>query len=321
MHSRAFGIASTLVGASLWGFSGTCSQFLLSNYAISSLFITMVRMLGAGVLFLVLIVVRNRAALSQIARDQWAVRRFLLFGMAGLYLCQVTYVIAIGYTNAGTATVLQSLNIVMIMLATCVSARRMPRAAELAGLLFALAATVLIATQGDLGSMAITGQGLFWGLATAAAAAVYSMLPQPLHTRWPSYVVVGLGMLTGGAAACAVWALAFAVPGIDQVANGANPHGSALVPSLDVMGVAALAVVVIVGTFAAFYLFLHGLSIVGVTQGSQLGAIEPVSATVCSAVLMGTAFSIPDWVGLVLMVGTILLVAASSGQQSRESDA
>ena len=56
---------------------------------------------------------------------------------------------------------------------------------------------------------------------------------------------------------------------------------------------------------------------VGPVQGSQLGAIEPVSATVCSALLMGTAFSIPDWIGLVLMVGTIVIVAAS-GARSEE---
>ena len=56
---------------------------------------------------------------------------------------------------------------------------------------------------------------------------------------------------------------------------------------------------------------------VGPVQGSQLGAIEPVSATVCSALLMGTAFSVPDWIGLVLMVGTIVIVAAS-GAHSEE---
>ena len=52
-------------------------------------------------------------------------------------------------------------------------------------------------------------------------------------------------------------------------------------------------------------------------QGSQLGAIEPVSATVCSAVLVGTSFSSWDWIGLALMVGTILLVAAGKGDASK----
>lgn len=318
MDERTRGILATLVGASLWGLSGTCSQFLLANYAISSLFITMVRMLGASVLFLVVIAVRNPGALREIAMDARARRRFILFGAVGLYSCQLTYVISIGYTNAGTATVLQSLNIVIIMLATCVIMRRSPRAAELGGLVLALVATALIATQGDVGTLRLPAMGLFWGLASAATAALYSMLPRPLYGRWDSFTVVGLGMLVGGITAAVIWGMAFAFPSLDAVASGGNAMGTALVPSLDAAGVFALAVIVVIGTFAAFFLFLHGLSVVGAVQGSQLGAIEPVSATVFTALMMGTAFSIPDWVGLALMVGTIILVAAG-GKDPQEA--
>ena len=49
MDKRILGILSTFAGVSLWGVSGICSQLLLANYAISSLFITTVRMLGAAV--------------------------------------------------------------------------------------------------------------------------------------------------------------------------------------------------------------------------------------------------------------------------------
>ena len=317
MDRRALGIVSTLVGASLWGFSGTCSQFLLSNYAISSLFITMVRMLGAGALFLPVILVRHRASLAEIVRDPWARKRFALFGIGGLYLSQITYVIAIGYTNAGTATVLQSTSIVLIMLATCFVMRRRPRIGELVGLMLAFLATVLIATQGDVGAIRLPIAGLVWGLISAVAAAGYALFPKPLYPKWGSFTVVGLGMIIGGIVAAAVWALAFAFPGIDALASGGNAMGSALVPDLDVQGVIALATIAVVGTFGAFFLFLNGISMVGPVQGSQLGAIEPVSATVCSALLMGTAFSIPDWIGLVLMVGTIVIVAAS-GARSEE---
>ena len=298
------------MGASLWGFSGTCSQYLLANYAISSLFITMVRMLGAAALFLPVIFVRHRAVFSEIAQDRRALARFVLFGVGGIFLSQITYVIAIGYTNAGTATVLQCTSIVIIMLVTCVIVRRLPRAAELVGLALAFAATVLIATQGDFGSLNLPAAGLFWGLFSAFAAAGYSMLPRSLYPRWGSFTVVGIGMAVGGVAAAALWALAFAFPGIDAVASGGNALGTALVPALDATGAGVLAVIVVIGTFGAYYLFLNGISMVGAVQGSQLGAIEPVSATVCSAVLVGTSFSVFDWMGLVLMVGTIIIVAA-----------
>ena len=107
-------------------------------------------------------------------------------------------------------------------------------------------------------------------------------------------------------------------PGDDALPHG-NAHGSALVPTLDAWGWFVLAVIAVVGTFAAYFLFLNGISMVGSVQGSQLGAIEPVSATVCSAVLTGTVFSAYDWVGLVLMVCTILLVARG-GADTTQSD-
>ena len=317
MNRRAIGIVSTLVGAALWGFSGTCSQFLVQNYAISSLFITMVRMLGAGALFAAVILVRYRVQAGEILRDGRALRQLVLLGIAGLFLSQITYLIAISYTNAGTATVLQSVNIVIIMAVTCAVARRRPRALELAGLVLAFAATLAIATQGDLGGLKMPAEGLFWGLASAVAAAGYSMLGEPLYPKWGSFTVVGLAMVVGGIVATCLWGLAFAFPGIDEVASGGNPHGSALVPALDVWGWFVLAVVAVVGTFAAYFLFLNGISMVGSVQGSQLGAIEPVSATVFSAVLTGTAFSAYDWVGLALMVCTIMLVAR--GGASKES--
>ena len=313
------GVLSTLVGASLWGFSGTCSQFLLANYAISSLFITLARMVGSALIFLVIILARNRSAISEIMRDRASRRQLMLFGVFGLFMSQITYVITIGYTNAGTATVLQSTNIVMIMVITCIAARRAPRAAELVGLVLAFVATVLVATKGDLGSISIPAAGLAWGLLSAVAAAGYSMLPKPLYPKWGSFTVVGLGMAVGGVVAAALWGLAFAFPSIDAVASAGIPMGTALVPALDAWGVGVLAVIIVFGTFGAFYLFLNGISMVGPVQGSQLGAIEPVSATVCSALIMGTTFLAADWVGLVLMVATIIIVAAGSGKTEIQS--
>ena len=44
-------IIAALVGGAMWGFSGTCAQYLYQHYEIDPLFITWVRMLGSGILF------------------------------------------------------------------------------------------------------------------------------------------------------------------------------------------------------------------------------------------------------------------------------
>lgn len=290
----AAGVASTLLGAVAWGFSGTCVQYLFARTGMDPLLLTTIRQLGAGLVFLA-VLLRDQRLLRDMLGDRDALRRLAVFGSCGLFLNSALYAVTISYTNAGTATVLQSLNIVIVLVVTCVAVRRAPRPFELAALACALAATFLIATHGDPSRLSLPLPGLVFGLATACAAAFYTMYPRPLFERFGSFAVTGLGMLGGGltgAVACA--------------ATGTLARG---LPAVDAMGVAVLAVAVLVGTFGAYGLFLHGISVVGPVAGNMLGAAEPVSATVIAALWLATPFSAADWAGLALMVATILLIA------------
>lgn len=308
MGQRAKGVAITLVGATMWGFSGTCSQYLFQHYAIAPLLVTVIRMLGAAAAFLALLLVRQRAQLAALVHDGPALRRVALFGVAGLFLVQVTYVVTIDLTNAGTATVLQAVNIVFCMLAALVAQRRGPRPAEVAALVASFAAVVLVATGGDLSRLSISPAGLAWGLATAVAAAFYITYPKGLFARWGSVPVTGLGMLVGGVAALVAWLLSPLLPAsLGQVLGAGMPF-----PAMGADGWLALAAFTLVGTFLAFGVYLHGVSLVGGARASMLGTVEPVSAMVISAVWLGTPFTAADWVALVLMVATVILVSADS---------
>ena len=296
------GVIAAIVGGAFWGFSGTCAQYLYQHYTIDPLFITWVRMLGSGVLFLLLLAFAQRERLMGIARDRGDLARLALFGTVGLFLCQFTYTTSVNATNAGTATVLQSLNTVFILAATCLMARRGPRPMELGGLALALIATWLIATQGNPTALMIPLAGLVWGLINAASCTFYIMYPKKLFARWGSLPVTGIGMFFGGVAAVAIWALG----GL----WGAPP----VVPALGLDGFLVLAAIVVVGTLAAFGLYLHGVSIVGSVKGGLLGTTEPASAMIFAALWLGTMFTWADWLGLVLMVAMIFLVTLSGAK-------
>ena len=298
------GVIAALVGGAMWGFSGTCAQYLYQHYEIDPLFITWVRMLGSGILFLILLASTQRGKLRAIAGDRRELGRLTLFGIAGLFLCQFTYTTSVNATNAGTATVLQSLNTVFILAATCLMMRRAPRAMELGGLALALVATWLIATKGNLTALMIPPAGLTWGLINAASCTFYIMYPKHLFARWGSLPVTGIGMLIGGIAAVAIWGLG----GL----WGAPP----VVPQLGLDGVLVLAAIVVVGTLAAFGLYLHGVSIVGSVKGGLLGTTEPASAMVFAALWLGTMFTWADWIGLVLMMAMIFLVTLSGSKEA-----
>lgn len=298
------GVIAALVGGAMWGFSGTCAQYLYQHYEIDPLFITWVRMLGSGILFLILLAFTQRGKLRAIAGDRWELGRLALFGIAGLFLCQFTYTTSVNATNAGTATVLQSLNTVFILAATCLMMRRAPRAMEIGGLALALVATWLIATKGNLTALMIPPAGLAWGLINAASCTFYIMYPKHLFARWGSLPVTGIGMLIGGIAAVAIWGL------------GGLWGAAPVVPELGLDGVLVLAAIVVIGTLAAFGLYLHGVSIVGSVKGGLLGTTEPASAMVFAALWLGTMFTWADWIGLVLMVAMIFLVTLSGSKEA-----
>ena len=85
------------------------------------------------------------------------------------------------------------------------------------------------------------------------------------------------------------------------------------------MGVAVFAAFIVVGTFAAFALYLHGVSVVGSVEGSLLGAIEPVSATVFATLWLGTAFTGADLAGCALMIAMIFLVTGKKPRPQQEA--
>lgn len=292
------GVLSTLLGAIAWGFSGTCVQFLFTASSIDPLLLTTIRELGAGLVFLLVLLLRERQKLASMLADKDAIRRLLIFGSFGLFLNSVLYATTISFTNAGTATVLQSLNIVMVLAVTCITVRRLPRRLEVAALVCAMAATFLIATHGNSTELKLPFLGLVFGLATAAAATFYTMYPRTLFDRWGSFAVTGLGMLAGGLTGV-----------IMCLVTGTALRGMPVLAALDPTSWLVMAVAVLVGTFGAYGLFLHGVSIVGPVAGNMLGAAEPVSATVISALWLGTAFAWADWAGLALMVATIFLIA------------
>lgn len=305
MSRFAAGVACALIGAICWGFSGTCAQYLFTHYAASSFFVTVVRSIGAGVLFTVLLLARERSALRKFLHDTSAVRGVILFGCAGVYTAQLFYLVCIDYTNAGTATVLQALNVVFVLFIVCVTARRLPRPLELAAIALAFLATVLIATKGDFSSLKVSGIGLAFGILSAAAATFYVVYPKRLFEQWGSVLPTGLGMLVSGVLAFVV----FGAFGFAWSVTGGQLGVQASVPALGPDGLLVLALIVVVGTFGAYGLYLHGVSVIGSIKGSLLGTAEPVSATVIATLWLGTAFGWADWVGMVLMIATVFIVS------------
>ena len=294
------GVVAALTGAAMWGFSGSCVQFLTGHYGLDPAFLTMFRAIVGGILFVAVLLVMSRATIMAMVRNKRDRRMLLVFGFA-LFANLFTYAMTVQITNAGNATVLQMMSSVVVMVYMCVRSRTVPTLREIGALVLAIVATVLMATQGDVTSLSMPLAGLIWGILCAFAAAAYIVLPKEsgLADKYGSVNVTGVGTCASAPFAI-LCALALQASGTDVMATAAN---------LDALGWMIVFVgIILVGTIGAYGLYLLGVSIVGNIRGSLLGAMEPVSATAFSALWLGTVFTGFDIAGLVLMILMLVLI-------------
>lgn len=286
----ARGIVFAALGGICWGFSGTCAQLMTTDFGIPVAWIVCVRLLLGALLFLSVCLFREPRRLFAALRDARSLLRIGAFALFGVLLTQVSYLSSISYTNAGIGTVLERLGLIVIMAYVCVRSRRMPRKRELWGLGLAIAGTFLIATKGNIGTLSIPGEGLFWGMVSAVALACYTLIPGKVLDKWGSFIVIGLAMLLGGAIAT-VLVRPWTIP-VD------------ITPEL----VGVLAAMVLVGTFAAYLFYLQGVKEAGPVRAGLVGCVEPVSAAVFSALWLGTPFAFLDIVGFGMILVMVILV-------------
>ncbi len=283
------GIAATLAGGIFWGFSGTCASFLFDNYAVDTLWLMCARQLCSGFLFLFPIFARDRARFVELFTTPHDLMVFLAFTAGGVILNQFGYLLAVRLMNAGTATVLQCLQLVFIMVYACITSRRAPRRRELAGVVLALAGTYLISTGGNPSTLTIPLDGLIIGLIAAVGAACMSVIPVKLLPKYGSSVITGSGMLVSG------------------IVSSLFIQPWAHMPAFDAMGWGAFAVLAFVGSFLAYFLYMQGVKDIGSMRASLIGTVEPVSATITSALFLGTFFAGTDIVGFALIIIMVFL--------------
>ena len=262
-------------------------------------FIICIRLPFAALLFLVVSAVRERDRLIAAVRDPKTLLEIVLFAIFGILLTQYSYLTAISLTNAGTGTVMERLGLVLLTILVCAMARRLPRIREVVGVLLAVAGTFFIATKGSFDGLAIPPEALVWGFLLACGFVGYTLLPEKLLAKWGSFIVTGLGMLVAGVIICAVeqpWSVPVEFsPGM----------------------VAALAAMVVLGTFLAYLFYLQGVKEAGAMRAGLVGCIEPVAATVFSAVWLKTAVTWADIVGMVLIIGMVVLVTVKPKDEKR----
>ena len=285
------GVLMAVVAATLWGLSGTFGQFLFSERAFEPEWLVSTRLLVSGALLLVFSSARGFPVFA-VWRNRSHALQLLLFGILGMLGVQYTFFAAIQHGNAPTAAILQYTAPVMIAIWLALISRAWPTRRVLATIALTIVGTFLLVTGGDFGTLHIAPLGVFWGLLSAVALAFYSIQPSSLLAHHRSAVVVAWGMLIGGIAL--------------------TPLGKPWVPSgeWDAMTWLALFVIIVLGSFVAFTLYVSAIRAVGPQTASLLTSAEPLSATFFTVLWLRTPFGIVDAIGGACIIVAVAILTA-----------
>ena len=290
MSNSLKGTLLTVVAGIAWGLSGTSGQYLMVH-GISALVLTNLRLLIAGGILMLLAYATAKDKMLTFLKDRKSLLSLLIFALIGLFLNQFAYLTAIQETNAGTATVLQYVCPVGILIYSCIKDKVAPTLGEIVSIILAIGGTSLIATHGQLDQLSMTPAGLFWGLFSALTYALYIILPIALIKKWGSSLVIGVGMVIAGL-------VALPFTGVLQ----AN-----IPTSLDFL--LAFAGIILIGTVFAYTAFLKGASLIGPVKSSLLASIEPISAVFFAFLIMNEQFYPIDFLGMAMILFAVTLIS------------
>lgn len=292
------GIILTLLGATLWGVSGTSVQFVGNFRNMNLEWLLTMRLITAGLLTVLYGWIRQGNAVFNVFCNWRDTLGLVIFGVFGMALCQYTYFRSIVIAGAGIATVLQYLAPSMIIIYLLVRYGKRPSTGEIISVILALVGTICLMGNNGFSFENFRSDVLFWGLLSAVGVAVYSVSPVRLLATYGTIPIVGFGMLLSGLVAAALFQ---------------QPHSYA---TWDVWTVVGCFNVVFLGTIVSFNAYLEGVKRIGAVSGSILSSIEPISATFFGWALLGNQFNWVGILGMAMIIATVIIIALEKRGQS-----
>ncbi|MDO1604764.1 DMT family transporter [Lactobacillus sp. YT155] len=291
-HTKGFILA--LIASSLWGVSGAVLQFVSQNKQIPAEWFIGVRTLTAGTIILIIAFFSmpkgQKSHIFDIFKNWRDVLFLLLFAIFGLIGNMYTFFLSIQHGNAASATILQYLSPLFIVLGGIFFMRQKPTRVDIVSFTLALLGIVLLITRGNLNHLSIPLDSLIWGILSGVTAAMYIVFPKQLISKYSPLVVTGWGFLVSG--------ILFNIYHPFWI----NP------PKLDTQGILGVGTVILIGTILAFLIMVMSLKYTTSTIVSITDAVQPFITFVLSIAFLGADFSPMELVGSAIVIFAIYIL-------------
>ncbi|WP_179396027.1 DMT family transporter [Lacticaseibacillus absianus] len=282
--------ALAATGTCMWGVGGVLSNIIFDTTTASPAWVVSMRLTWAGLAMLAFGRLTHQP-LMRVWRDRASAIRLLLFGVIGVALAQLTYLLSIFYGNAAIATIMLSLVPAMITVVTSSHQRVLPRPIDTLAIAVALFGVFLLVTNGSVTQLRVAPAAILWGLLAAVTGAAYTMLPRPLVQTEPPLVVVGWGLVIGAVmmnVMAPVW----------QVPTGFTTGTWS-----------ALAFIIFGATFLAYIFYVSSLKTLRPVTASMIENLEPMTATLLSILFLDLGFHPLQFFGIILVLGAVFMMS------------
>ncbi|MFT9597809.1 DMT family transporter [Mesobacillus sp.] len=282
---RLKGILMIVIGAMLWGMTGSITEWVLANTELSVPFILTIRMIIAGSSILAYLAIKKEDIFTVVKSPYWR-NQLIIFSILGMVGLQYTFTMAIKASNAVVATLLQFSAPIFVVLYVSFNHKKWPPRYQMLGIAGTLAGLYLLLTNGSVSSLLVSPTALLWGVAVGLTFAFYTLYPARLMREWSVLAIVGWSMLFGGI-----------VLGVINRVWLSNEWLIIAQPKM----IFIMVILIFFGTLA-FLLFLGSMNYITAVETSILSSVEPLTVMVISVIWFDTMLQSVQLMGAMVML-------------------
>lgn len=298
-NNNVKGIVFSLFGGIFWGLAGACGQYITHNCECSAGWMCCYKMLAAGFIMLVAAFVRDRKHFFDIFKNKKDFISLIIFALCGMMLCQYTFFLTIEMSNSATASALQYLCPILILIYTCFKEKEKPELKKVICVLMAFFGVLTLVTHLKLNSLVLSPKVVACGLFSALFYAMLSLQPKGIIKKYSVLLMNGYGLFLAG-----IFMLPVARPWKENV-------------NLGVGGIIAFAFVVFGGTILANAIYQAGVKSIGAQKANLYACVEPIATLVFSVIWLKSKFTPMDLLGFACIIAAVIWLSLPTEKKGR----
>ena len=287
------GYLYVILGAVLWGISGTVGKFLFEK-GVTAFQLVQVRVTLASLLLCLWFCFRP--SLARIRPGD--IFYFVILGTVGMAMVQFTYFFAISKIQVAVAILLQYLAPVLITLYLVIFDHEKLSLLVAVAIASALAGCYLMAGAYNFNFLHLNQVGLISGVCSALSFAFYSLYGERGMRLYNPWTVLGYALFF----AALFWNLAHFLwrPAPAPLAALMHPYSP-----VEWVGIAYITVL---GTLVPFGLYFEGVSLIRSSRASVTATLEPITGGIAAYLFLGEALQPLQVLGGLLVIAAVVIL-------------